>query len=615
MTFGAFPMPTIEQAFFKTDELADVACLKRRVVLGSLFVLTAVVGGCQCAPPPGATFREVTDAFVDSAALKHSSGGFLVALLDDDDVPDLVALSGYTEANNWSPWRTPALPSMWMHGRGDGRFDPGSLPAGVGTGYYATASAGDFDRDGHMDLVLPSVDQRLPSEGRATRVESGTDHWLVQREGVFVDRTADFALPPSASTLAACQGDFDNDGFLDVYLANYRDPDTFAYDESGFRIGQRNAIYRGGIDGTMSDVSSTAGAATADLYWSDACVVFDYDGDGLQDLWVANDGGPLQVFRNVGGFTFEDVSTDVLGRFGRVAGNWMGFALGDVDSDGDSDVFATNFGVSGYSLVSPTTLSQPDAYILNALLRNNGNGTFVDVAPTTPVTPPPVPDPEWQVPPGTTGLAAFEFGWAAQFADYDNDGDLDLYWNGNLAINRSAQVIGRSDHGANPGRLLQNNGDGSFSEVGAAAGIQNVDETGFILNGWGSALVDLDRDGWLDLIVGNQWFNDESYPGGLRIWHNEGGAEVTRHWVGVKLVARVSNPSALGARVSVSANGRTQIVDVASQSSISTVGPLPVHVGIGDATTIDAIVVRWPGGAEQRLEEPAPDQIHVLEEP
>ncbi len=116
--------------------------------------------------------------------------------------------------------------------------------------------------------------------------------------------------------------------------------------------------------------------------------------------------------------------------------------------------------------------------------------------------------------------------------------------------------------------------------VGAAAGIQNVDETGFILNGWGSALVDLDRDGWLDLIVGNQWFNDESYPGGLRIWHNEGGGEVTRHWVGVKLVARVSNPSALGARVSVSANGRTQIVDVASQSSISTVGPLPVHVGI-----------------------------------
>lgn len=583
-----------------------------RCLVASILLALPLMGCAACTPPPGATFTRFDGAFASRDAFKHASGGFVVGLLDGDDVPDVLALNGYTEANNWTPWRDTVLPSTLYTGVGDGTFQPWALPAGVGTGFYATAAAGDLDRDGNVDLVVPAVDQRLPGEGGETRVERGVDHWAFQTSDAWVDRTSEVAMPPSGSTLATCLGDLDRDGFLDVFMANYRDPDAFDYDAAGYRIGQPNSLYRGAEDGLMVDVTASSGAVGANSYWSDACLIFDYDGDGLQDIWVANDGGPLQVLRNTGNLVFEDASAAALGDMGTVAGNWMGLALGDYDGDGDQDVFATNFGVSGYSLVSPTTLSQPNHYILNALFQNQGDGTYVDVAPSITVDPAPVPDESWQLPEGATGLAAFEFGWAANFEDFDNDGDVDLYWNGNLAINRSAQVIGRRDHGANPGRLMQNNGPDRFQEVGEAAGVQAIDDTGFILNGWGSALVDLDRDGWLDLLLGIQWFNDEEYPGDLLVFRNNGGS---RHWLEVRLVAGESNPSSLGARVELLAGGRRQVREVASQSAISTPGPLPIHFGLDSATTVESLRVVWPSGREQTLGPMEADRLVVVEEP
>ena len=406
-----------------------------------------------------------------------------------------------------------------------------------------------------------------------------------------------------------------------------------------------------------------------------AAMFFDFDSDGDADLWAANDGGRLNVFRNdseAGAISFTDV--------GRVmgidkVGSWMGFALGDYDGDVDLDVFVTNLGFHPrtrpppMSLVvtgQPCNISQQFEWATcdHFLLRNDGVafvprvgfvGLFPDVAPSTRVQPsrliPPLSvdplriAPAWQIP---TGLAAYDFGFGTAFFDYENDGDQDLYWLGST-IGRGEAIGGELFPSA--GRMLVGNGKGTFRDLTVEAhllDIQNVDYSvldrddprfdpveqrllpDFHENGKGLAKGDLNGDGYVDLIATNSsggilvsGGETEFAKGPTFVWTNPGG---DNRWVTIRLKGRMaidgtgSNADGIGARVfvavtSAAGGSTTQVAEVLGSSSFLSMSSLDLTFGLGEAETVDSITVFWPSGVRQVLRDLQADQVITVEEP
>ena len=405
-------------------------------------------------------------------------------------------------------------------------------------------------------------------------------------------------------------GDYDDDGDPDIYLSNTQ-PSS-------------NRLFRNGADGTFDDVtvaplndlSHSHGVAWADhdndgdleLYLSNyeqsnkllsvplgdtgpilGVTWGDYDNDGLVDLYLSICGGANKLLRNEGGDVFSDATTTPLDD----AGEGYGVAWGDYDDDGDLDLYVANQGIAnkllrndGSGAFSDAT-SGPlgdagdgrgvawgdydndgdlDLYLsnfgtANKLLRNDGAGLFADA------TTPPLDD-------AGNGLGV---GWA----DHDNDGDLDLY-----LINYGS---------AN--RLFRNDGGGSFTDVAAAP----LSDEG---NGHGFAWGDHDADGDLDIYLASAQVN--------RLLRN--GDDSGNHWLHVRLAGVSSNAAGIGARVSVTAAGQTQIREVSGGSGYASQNSLPVEFGLGSATTVDLVRILWPSGVVQETTQVAVDQLIDLNE-
>lgn len=265
------------------------------------------------------------------------------------------------------------------------------------------------------------------------------------------------------------------------------------------------------------------------------------------------------LFRNDGNLNFTNVTNEA----GLSAtGLWMGLAFGDYDLDGDFDLFATNVGTSREDIEFPDTRC-------HALYRNNGNGTFTNVAEEL-------------------GLARWEFGWGTAFTDFDNDGDSDLYFVGNFP------TMGVED---NPGHLFINNSDGTFAESTGKYGLWTQDESGKNTYAVGLAAGDVNDDGHVDLFVVNAATVETlGYP----IPFSE--KFDNNHWIRVQLEGLMSNRSGIGARVSVTAGGRTQIQEVASGASSFSQHSLDLTFGLGNHSQADVIEIRWPSGAIQTFE-------------
>ena len=372
-------------------------------------------------------------------------------------------------------------------------------------GFSMGSCFADYDNDGDQDLYIV----------KGGRYEIEANRLLRNDNGRFVDVTEKAGVGSKEFTYSAAFADVDNDGFLDLYLANYG-------------VGARNILYRNNGDGTFTDVTDSSGVG--DRSWSWSAVFSDVDGDGDQDLYVVNGrypaGEPNRLYLNRGDGTFQDVSREA----GVDDGNWgLGAAFADVDNDGDMDLFVSNY-------VGP-----------NKLFINDGTGVFTDFSEES-------------------GLADEGWGKGPSFGDVDHDGDLDLYEGDCKLANK----------------MYLNDGSGVFTDVADQIPVLK-NET---VRTKGTAFVDIDDDGDLDLYVVNWGVSNRLY----RNEQNDG------NFLKVRLKGTVSNADAVGAKVKVSRNGSLiGYREVKTQSGFCSQPPLELHFGLPSGGTY-RVDVTFPSG-------------------
>ena len=554
----------------------------------------------------GVSYSDVTEA-AGLSAFRHLSGspdknyliettGSGVAMFDydGDDFADVYLVNG--SSLDRIRRRNPAPGAALFRNNGDGTFRDVTTEAGVANERWGQGvCVGDFDNDGAPDIYVANFGPNRLYRGRS----GGTFDDVALKAGVAVD---------SWSTGCAF-GDFDGDGWLDLYVAGYVSldianlPPAPAGTEApeapprgaavtrpggvgmgasytagaafctyrGERVmcgprgleGAPDHLFRNNRDGTFSDVTSQAGVADTKRLYGFGVAWLDMDDDGRLDLLVANDSGPNHVYRNLGNGRFEDVSYPsgaALDGNGREQAH-MGVAIGDYDNDGRDDIHITNF-----------------ADDFNVLYHNHDGATFSDVSFKS----------------GIAQVSVPFLGWGTDFLDYDNDGWLDL-----LVVNGHVYpAVDRQDWNtsyAQRALLLRNIEGRRFADVGAAAGpaltMPRV--------GRGSAIGDFDNDGGLDIVVNN-------LDGPPLLARNDGSGR-RGHWITVQLLGDPSQRcprDAVGSVVYVTAGGTRQKRQVASGRGQLSQSDLRLHFGLGSATEISSLEVRWANGPTVRY--PAP---------
>ena len=444
----------------------------------------------------------------------------------------------------------------------------------------------DADNDGHRDLLLARFGTPLLFRN--------------QGNGKFEDVSAGSGLDKFGNSIAAIAFDYDNDGRLDLVLGNYFPPvnlidlptphvlpDNLDDAKNGGGVTLwRNVTAPGTGKIRFSEVTQKAGLSHHTGWTLDAGHA-DFDNDGDQELYLAGDYGTDRLFFNNGDGTFRDVTKDALGLDTKKG---MNVDVADYDRDGWLDVYVTNI---------------TDEYMkeCNMLWHNNGDGTFTDLSKET-------------------GTCNTLWGWAAKFADFDNDGWEDLFAaNGLRSASRENYIpvlvemiirpgvdftdvnswpaIGEmSWSGYQKKKLFRNLGDQTFKEISAEAGVDNDRD------GRGVAVADLDNDGRLDFYQTNA--DQEAL-----LYRNI--SEGTGHWIALHLVGTKSNRDAIGARVTIRAGGQTWIREVNGGNGYASQSAPRLHVGLGATNKIDSIEIRWPSGRKETVSAPL-DRITTVQE-
>ncbi|NNE43002.1 MAG: hypothetical protein HKN12_02230, partial [Gemmatimonadetes bacterium] len=459
------------------------------------------------------------------------AGGVAVGDYDGDGWYDIYAVCGTLQ------------PNRLYRNNGDGTFTETGAAAGVAlTGALGSGPAFvDYDGDGDSDLFVGGIE--------------GTPCSMFENngDGTFTDVTAATGLAIGVDTFSAAFGDYDRDGFLDLATSHW-----------GVTIsgGPPNHVWHNNGDGTFSPVDAAVGVTDFGAFPIDLSFTanfVDIDSDGWLDLLYANDFSTSRIFMNNQDGTFTMDAGAVL-----TDENAMGSTVGDYDNDGDLDWFVT-------CIWDPNTSGGRRVNSGNRLYNNQGDGTFVDV--TTPA-----------------GVIHGWWGWAASFADFDNDGWLDIYH-----VNGWYQTTFEMD----PARFWKNAGNGTFVEIAAPLG---VDDTG---QGRGLSCFDYDRDGDLDLFIANNYQAPVLY-------RNDGGNSL--NWLGVDLAGPSPNREAIGSRVRIVTMGGTQLRETRSGCNFVSQDPTDVHFGLGSAATVDSVEITWPDGAVTVLEDVAANQTITVDQ-
>ena len=475
-------------------------------------------------------------------------GGVALADLDGDgDLDAYLVQSGRVDKTLAAEYSANRL---YMN-RGDGHFDEVEGAAGAGDrGYGMGVAAGDYDNDGDIDLYVTNLGPNVLLRNDGT--------------GVFEDVTAESGVGDPRWSTAANFIDLDLDGDLDLFVVNYINwiPEierecfvkTFYVTYCGptaYDVPAMDRLYRNNGDGTFTDITEAAGI---DVAFGNGLgnVAADFNGDGLADLFVANDGTTNQLWMNAGDLRFDEecvlwscaMDSDGIEKAG------MGVASADVDDDGDSDLLVVNLE------------RQTDSFF-----RNEGSYFF---------------DATRLIGLGTISLRHTRFGVA--LADFDNDGRLDLYEaNGKIALAGPAE----GDGYAEPNTLYRGSIDGDairFGELVPTGGVSPdlVHTSRAVASG------DIDNDGGVDLIVINR--DAPAYV--LMNRANRG------NWARFR-VRTASGRDAHGATVSATVGGRRLSRDVQPSASYLASNDPRVHFGVGGESRLHNVLVRWPGGAEE----------------
>jgi hypothetical protein len=432
-------------------------------------------------------------------------------------------------------------------------------------GYGIGVAAGDYDNDGFTDLYVTAF-----GSNRLLR-NSGN--------GTFNDVTRGAGVDDRRLSVSAAFVDFDRDGWLDLYVVNHVDFALASHRTCTGEGGRSDycatstyrpvpgSLFRNRGNGTFEDVSGRSGINRA-FGAGLGVVVADFDGDAWPDLYVANDGTPNQLWMNRRDGTFREEAflAGAAVNMDGAAEASMGVDAADFDGDGDEDLFMTH-----------------DVKETNTLYINDGSGWFEDRSLATGV--------------GNPSFAYTAFGTA--WMDYDNDGWLDLF----IANGAVRRVAGRPAGGPYPlderNQLFRNLGGGNLVEVTDGAG------PAFDLSevGRGAAFGDIDNDGDADVLVANN-------SGPVRLYRNDVGSR--KHWLGLRLLDP-SGRDALGARVAVTlADGRTLWRRARADGSYASANDPRVLVGLGDAQGVQRVAVHWPDGSVQTFGGLAMDRYHTL---
>ena len=478
--------------------------------------------------------------------------------------------------------------------QGDGTFKDVADAMGVadlnqpGTGTSMGAVWGDYDNDGYEDLFLykygrPELFHNDHGRGfTAVGEKAGLPRWVNANSAVWLD--------------------YDRDGRLDLFLPGYWSedvdlwhlkttrimPESFEYAENG----GRKYLFHNRGDGSFEEVAEKLGLRSR--RWTLAVAAADLAGSGYPDLFLANDYGVPQLYLNQHGKGFVEAGRETGVALTPKSG--MNAAFGDIFNDGRLSIYKTNISEPGV-LVQANDLWVP---------KKSGKLEYQDLATSL-------------------GVDLGGWSWGAQFGDLNNDGTLDLYltngyvsagerssyWydfaviaTGHSAIIADAKnwpaMRGRSLSGYQRKRVWINDGLGRFTDVAQVVGATDTND------GRAVALADLSNAGGLDVIVANQ-------RGPLLIYKNH--VQPGRHWIAFELEGRKSNRSAIGARVELRWNGQLQVQEVSGGSGFSAQNDRRLHYGLGEAAKIESVVIRWPSGAAQTIDNPKIDALNRISEP
>ena len=537
--------------------------------MGTFFLLSASLLFAQGAAKDTIRFDDATASsgiqFTHSfgaeklgSLLESTGGGCVWFDYNNDGFADLYVISGKPLEAGMHPYPLRKAPAVAPHNHlyrnnGNGTFTDATDEAGVAANIFGIAAvAADFDNDGFVDLFVTGY-------GRAILYRN-------KGNGTFEDVTAKAGIKVDGWPISSAWLDYDRDGCVDLFVGRYVkfDPQYRAFYPADNYPGpldyepDTNRLYHNNCNGTFTDVTDKSGIGALKGR-AMGVTAADFDGDGYPDIYVANDKTESYLFRNKHDGTFEEIAANLGAAYGQNGemSSAMGPVFADLEGNGRMDLWVTD---SKY----------------NRLMRNAGKAGFEDVSENA----------------GISAASAQYASWGSGIYDFDNDGLLDI-----LVFHGGLVHMVPQEHS-----LFRGLGKGKFADVSRDAGpVFDVKTVGR-----GACFADYDNDGKVDAFVVNLGAPAE-------LLHNV--TPNSGHWIALKLKGTKSNRDGIGAVVEVEAGGRAQTAQRVAGSGYLSQDDDRLHFGLGSASKIDKLTVRWPSGRTQALENVAPDRVLTVEEP